>query len=264
MLESMLSEYRKEGVGVFAFNDAGLYAVPNGSIRESNQRDFWKKWFTACAGSLRADQFFQKGDDKSLMIYWSRAAKPKAFDGLRLNRTWVEEFTERPYFKRPKLLPSGKATPETSQNRIGKARFQTARQGHSENEDSSYLLVSADVPQEAPTLPERRSHWSAERGHHFITPEGVPIEGAMTLQELVDEVNREFVAKIQMPCYMEVRQMLLNEADRRARVEMLCVKKEWTPYWEGMLIHPADQVKTTVHYKEVIDINDLFAQGRAL
>jgi hypothetical protein len=225
------------------------------------------------------------------MIDWSRSVKPKALEGLKLNRTWTQEFIERPYFSRPMVLPSGRATPETLQNwkvedfvenskgtgqwrsieegrksrhRSGKACFQAARQGHSENEDSSYLLVSADVPQEAVTLPESRSHWSAERGHHFITGKGEPIEGPMTLQELLDEVNRAFIAQAQMVGYEKTRQLLLKEVDRLARVEKLRVQKEWNPYWEGMTIDPEDQVKTTVHYKGVIDGYDLLSQGRSV
>jgi hypothetical protein len=71
--------------------------------------------------------------------------------------------------------------------------------------------------------------------------------------------------KAGMESYVETRRLLLNEADRRARVEKLRVKKEWTAYWEGMEIDPKEQVKTTVHYSlTLVNRYDLIGRGKSV
>jgi hypothetical protein len=54
---------------------------------------------------------------KSRMIRWSMKQAmcicPEAKEIVAEERDWVTDFIENPYFSRPKLLPSGKAPPET-------------------------------------------------------------------------------------------------------------------------------------------------------
>jgi hypothetical protein len=148
-----------------------------------------------------------------------------------------------------KSVGEGKA----SIHREGKQRFKAARRGQMTVEDNRYLLVSADVPQEAVILPERIRYLSKSQGHIFRTKEGTPIEGPMPLQEMLDEVNRVFTNETQRASQEATWAISREVGESNWRMPS---KLEWTPYWEHMVIRPCYQVKVTAwfgmsaHYSE--------------
>jgi hypothetical protein len=131
-----------------------------------------------------------------------------------------------------------------SRHKEGRQRFKKARKGLHVEEEISYLTVSADLPLEAVTLPERKSTRTETGEHIFTTRDGIPIEGPMTLVEMLDEVNRKFSMKANMPMYEECwTRMRMN-----SKAQLAQPKVEWTPRWEHMLIALQDQVKVTAWF----------------